>query len=71
MNGNGILKTGFTEQEKKVFHELVLKELKSGMQMLPNVETLHEMKSYAIEQDLKYWLSLFELEEKLWEGVGK
>ncbi len=71
MNGNWDGETRIAEQEKKILHELVLKELKSGMQMLPNVRTLHEMKSHVIKQDLKYWLTLFELNDKLWKGVVK
>lgn len=71
MNVNWDVETRMTEQEKKILYELVLKELKSGMQVLPNVETLHEMKSHVTKQDLKYWLALFELKDKLWEGGVK
>tara|TARA_Y100000385_G_C12764353_1_gene496442 strand:- start:99 stop:284 length:186 start_codon:yes stop_codon:yes gene_type:complete len=60
-----------TDKEKNIVYELIQKELRGGLKLLPNARTLHEMKLYAKEHQLKYWLELFELSDKIMKGGVK
>jgi hypothetical protein len=60
-----------TEREKNIIAGLIHHELLAGLGMLPNVRTFDEMKLYAQEHQLKYWLELFELSDKIMKGGVK
>lgn len=53
------------EDDKNIFHDLVLQELRSGLKMLPELRTLAEMKDEADKRNLRYWKKLFRLLEEL------
>lgn len=58
--------------ETRILHDLVLKELKLALEVVPaNVRTLTELREHATRDNLKYWQKLFELEEKLFETVTR
>lgn len=53
------------EDDKKILHDLVFKELRSGLKLFANARTLAEMKEEAAKQNASYWKNLFRLLEEL------
>lgn len=57
------------EEEQRIVHDLILRELKSAIKIYPNVQTLAEFKEHSKKQNYKHWLTLFALEERLFWNI--